>query len=355
LLIIPQTLEDEAIEHLRRDEIDAAIELYDEIASTYAESFIETENKKQKLSRKKSEKDRQSWYKVYIGAVLHNIGILHLLKFDFDKALYHFIRAAANRKSHFGAGNVDHLASLSKIAVCFYAKNDFEEAHKRLEEVLELSKNHLAGLTDFMQIAEILNNLGVLSFMCGQSEAAMTMFKECSEIQNAVLKQSLYGGPRLGGHATSLAISVTRGNVGYIRMLTKNAGAAIVEFESSLMHQQMILSDAHDTVICSMDHLAVAHLLAHNKEEATKMLSRMLRAQLDAYGPDDERCVLTLSKLHLVQTRKTDYLEKALEQLWSLHTSASVSSKSSKISTNAKSKNMLKKFSFGKKVAKLSH
>jgi tetratricopeptide (TPR) repeat protein len=348
-------LEDEAIEHLRRDEIDAAIELYDEIASTYAESFIETEHKKKKLSRKKPEKGRRSWYKAYIGAVLHNIGILHLLKFDFDKALYHFIRAAANRKIHFGAGSVDHLASLSKIAVCYYAMNDFEEAHKGLEEVLELSKNHLAGLTDFMQIGETLNNLGVLSFMCGQSEVAMTMFKECSEIQNAVLKQCLYGGPRLGGHATSLAISVTRGNVGYIRMLTKNAGAAIVEFESSLMHQQMILSDAHDTVICNMDHLAVSHLLAHNQEEASKMLSRMLRAQLDAYGPDDERCVLTLSKLQLVQTRKTDYLEKAMEQLWNQHTNARISSKSSKISTNAKSKNMLKKFSFGKKVAKLSH
>ena len=33
----------------------------------------------------------------------------------------------------------------------------------------------------------------------------------------------------------------------------------------------MILSDAHDTVICTMDHLAVANLLADKKELALKV------------------------------------------------------------------------------------
>lgn len=113
--------------------------------------------------------------------------------------------------------------------------DEFEEAHRDLEEVLELSKNHLAGLSDFSQIAEVLNNLGCLSFMCGQSDAAMMMFQECLDVQSAVLKRSLYGGPRWSGQSTSLSISVTRGNIGYIKMLSKSAEAAIVEFEASLM------------------------------------------------------------------------------------------------------------------------
>jgi hypothetical protein len=120
--------------------------------------------------------------------------------------------------------------------------DEYETAHKSLEQVLELSKNHLAGLTDFMQVAEVLNNLGCLSFMCGQSGSAMTMFKECLEIQTAVLKQSLYSGPRFAGHSTSLSISVTRGNIGYVQMLTKNAGAAIIEFEASLMVSDFSIS-----------------------------------------------------------------------------------------------------------------
>jgi len=119
--------------------------------------------------------------------------------------------------------------------LCHYALDDYETAHKSLENVLDLSKNHLAGLTDFMQVAEVLNNLGCLSFMCGQAGTSMTMFKECLEIQTAVLKQSLYSGPKLAGQSTSLNISVTRGNIGYVQMLTKHSGPAIVEFEASLM------------------------------------------------------------------------------------------------------------------------
>jgi hypothetical protein len=208
----------------------------------------------------------------------------------------------------------------------------------------------------------------------------MTMFKECLDIQTSVLKQSLYSGPKFAGQSTSLNISVTRGNIGYVQMLTKNAGPAIVEFEASLMvrthrfsvvssrsyhsltcvfaskqHQQMILNDAHDTLVCTMDHLAVANLLAKNKEEAIKMLGRMLRAQLAVYGALDERCILTLSKLQLVQTEQTDYLEKALEQLWDQHsTSASPSSKAARVATSKKSNRMMKKLSFRKKAAKLS-
>ena len=100
----------------------------------------------------------------------------------------------------------------------------------------------------------------------------------------------------------------------------------------------MILNDVHDTLICTMDHLAVANLLAKNKEEATKMLGRMLRAQLAVYGATDDRCVLTLSKLQLVQTEKTDYLEKALDQLWDQHSSkASPSSKNARVAANKRS------------------
>lgn len=118
----------------------------------------------------------------------------------------------------------------------------------------------------------------------------------------------------------------------------------------------MILSDVHDTLICTMDHLAVANLMAKNKEEAIKMLGRMLRAQLAAYGAEDERCILTLSKLQLVQTEQTDYLEKALDQLWDQHsTAASPGSKAARVAAAKKSNKMLKKLSFRKKVAKLNH
>ena len=74
-------------------------------------------------------------HKAYIGAALHNIGILQLLRSEFEEALSFFEKAAGmsgsmvcsvhicidgvylilsfllleNRKDHFGEGSVDHL------------------------------------------------------------------------------------------------------------------------------------------------------------------------------------------------------------------------------------------------------
>ena len=58
--------------------------------------------------KRRKKKDKND-HKAYIGAALHNIGILQLLKFDFQEALSFFEKAAESRKAHFGEGSVDHL------------------------------------------------------------------------------------------------------------------------------------------------------------------------------------------------------------------------------------------------------
>lgn len=85
----------------QHDEIEAALELYEEVVTIYAEAFKET-------AKKRKKKDKND-HKAYIGAALHNIGILQLLRFDFEEALSFFEKAAENRKDHFGEGSVDHM------------------------------------------------------------------------------------------------------------------------------------------------------------------------------------------------------------------------------------------------------
>lgn len=113
--------------------------------------------------------------------------------------------------------------------------DDFDVAHIELENALRLSKGKCQGITDFMQIAEILNNLGVLTFMCGDPSGSLMLFKESLEVQRAILKHSLYGGSALASHGINLNISVTRGNIGFIKLVSKNLAAALVAFESALM------------------------------------------------------------------------------------------------------------------------
>ena len=51
-------------------------------------------------------------FQPYIGSVLHNIGVVLMLRGDFKQAFLFFDRAAASRESVLGRGHVDHLVSL---------------------------------------------------------------------------------------------------------------------------------------------------------------------------------------------------------------------------------------------------
>jgi hypothetical protein len=82
--------------------------------------------------------------------------------------------------------------------------------------------------------------------------------------------------------------------------------------------QQLLLRDAHVTLLATIEHLAIAHQISGNKDRALQvrileqtavprffvqtnslfqLLRRMLHMQIDAYGPDDERSVSTGEKI----------------------------------------------------------
>jgi hypothetical protein len=156
---------------------------------------------------------------------------------------------------------------LVKVAVCRYALNEFAEAHARLEEALLYSRKNCITLGDRIQMAEILNNLGCLAYMCGQPVAANALYRDSMDVQFGVLSDSLYGGDATMGQSISLNISITRANIGFIKLVTKELPIAITALENALMEQQILLKGAHDTIIATMDHLAVANLLYGDQEK----------------------------------------------------------------------------------------
>lgn len=290
-----RVLEENAIDHLRFDEFDDALELYDDILYAYNEAF---------KHRNETESGDFSVYR-YIGNALHNMGIVNLLNQKYNEALRCFEEAAAKRKSADGVPNSDELTTLVKIALCNCALGNFSKAHSDLEQCLESSKGHCKTITDFIQISEILNNLGCLSFMGGDSETAMQMFVESLNVQHAVLSHSLYSGSLLAGHSTNLSMSITRANVAFLKMCSKDYVGAILAFESALITQQMLLYDAHETVVSTMEHLAASNQLEGNTEKAVNMLERILRALVQAHGPDDSRCEIIRLKMGMVHYHGT--------------------------------------------------
>ena len=222
-----------ALMHLKHDEIDEACELFEDIIFAYYSYF--ERSLKLRENNPLQEGGASTDFKPYIGVALHNLGILNLLKEEFQEALSFFTRAVDNRKSCLGEGHPDHVASLVKLAICLYALNDFGGAHARLEEALFFSRKSAPSLEDRIQMAEILNNLGCLTYMCAQPVAALAFYKESLDVQFGALSESMYGESPLVGPSISLNISITTANIGFVNLLTKNTAVAITTLEAALM------------------------------------------------------------------------------------------------------------------------
>ena len=102
--------QDAALLHLKHDEIDEALELFEDIIFAYYAYF------EQSLKAREKNPNLQGGlgttdFKPYIGVALHNLGILNLLNGDYKEALSFFMRAVENRKACLGEGHPDHVVS----------------------------------------------------------------------------------------------------------------------------------------------------------------------------------------------------------------------------------------------------
>lgn len=241
-----------AMEHLKYDDFDDCLALYHDILQCY-DVFFEKSFKRASLkSPQEVEEDIKS-FKLCVGVCLHNIGLIHLLRGDYTDAFTYFERATMNRASSLGSGHSDHIVSLVRMAICRFAVEDFASAHTGLEEALSLTRGNIKTLADHRQLAEILNNLGCLMYMCGQTENAMKHLEEALDIQSFVAGQSLYAGSKFACHNISLNQSISKANIGLITLVTKDVSMSLEAFEAAIRvsHDRLILlafedeADAH--------------------------------------------------------------------------------------------------------------
>jgi Tfp pilus assembly protein PilF len=87
------------------------------------------------------------------------------------------------------------------MATCQFALEDFPRAHSNLEEALSLSGYNTETVSDYRQLAEILNNLGCLSYMGGKPDKAKALFKESLQAQAIAADDSLYTGTQFSWHS----------------------------------------------------------------------------------------------------------------------------------------------------------
>ena len=107
-----QSTEEAALLHLKHDELDEAIELFEDIIFAYYSYFERSLDMREKNPNTDIGGIGSVDFKLYIGVALHNLGVLNLLKGEYGEALSFFTRAAENRRVHMGEEHPDHIVSI---------------------------------------------------------------------------------------------------------------------------------------------------------------------------------------------------------------------------------------------------
>jgi tetratricopeptide (TPR) repeat protein len=104
------TVQHAALIHLMRDEIDDSINLVEGIVFAYYSYFERSLDFREKNPTSETGFGTID-FKPYIGMALHNLGVLNLLKGDYDEALSYFSRAVENRKGNLGEDHPHYIVS----------------------------------------------------------------------------------------------------------------------------------------------------------------------------------------------------------------------------------------------------
>ena len=158
-----------------------------------------------------------------------------------------------------------------KAATCHIALGRHSEALMILEECLVQYKDGARSISDQRQVAEIYNNLGCLYYSRDNHEKASSYFMRSFEVQTVALEHSLYAGARFSCHSATLNLAVTKSNIGFLALVSRNHEVAVESLEYAVHNQQLLLRDAHTTLVATMDHLVVAQIFTGHRDKAIRV------------------------------------------------------------------------------------
>ena len=105
------SIQEKALVHLKQNEFEQSLELYEDIIFNYYSFFEQVLAKRDEFSSEDVTKELSN-FKPYIGASLHNLGVIHLLKGDYEDAFSFFKRAVDNRRACLGEDHSDCIVSI---------------------------------------------------------------------------------------------------------------------------------------------------------------------------------------------------------------------------------------------------
>ena len=153
---------------------------------------------------------------------IHNIGMVYLYAQRYSLALKSFQKAVTVRQAALGSEHPAVAASLMKIGMIFLLQNNPDGAKEAFYRTIQVIRKSMGYSS--IQMARILNNLGVAHYDAGSYSKALQSFCEARDIQLNLLKMAESEGAVLKAQKSTIELAVTNSlsNLGFLHCKESN-------------------------------------------------------------------------------------------------------------------------------------
>lgn len=195
-------------------------------------------------------------------STIHNLGIVYVLKGNYNKALSYCQKALNIRKKVMGANHPDVVSSLCELGIICYGRENFNQALDAFRQALHIACHTENYNHRDCEVASILNNIGCVQFSMGKLIASIATFEESLNIQRNLM------GSVTSDNATSMLfnMSITLCNAGISAAKHHQLEVASSLVEESLLVQQSILPD--ESRFVKATSLTLSNFLGEDDEKS---------------------------------------------------------------------------------------
>jgi len=233
-----KSIYDQALEHLKHEEYEEAIDLFTSALRSHAAKYGGTNH--------------------LVGTAFHNIGLIELHAERYDEALASFRQAVNVRAASLGSEHPDVSASLMKLCLVLVALNDPDSALVTLNSALREQRANLGS--SHSEVGKVLSNIGCIHYELGDLSSSIIALEEAVEIDRVYCQNN-------GDSAVDrLTLASTLCNEGFVYQMSRDRASANVAYEEALQIHRDVLGPRHKSTEATLECLAVVMAAANWQE-----------------------------------------------------------------------------------------